>query len=66
MHEGSNNHEVEPTQGDHLVDRLDPGVAGRNRRGVQFSNVAFLGTYAVWLALVSAVLMLLATYLKGL
>ncbi len=29
-------------------------------------NVAFLGTYAVWFALVSAVLMLLATYLKGL
>jgi hypothetical protein len=29
-------------------------------------DVAFLGTYAVWLALVSAVLMLLATYLKGL
>jgi hypothetical protein len=34
--------------------------------GAVFSNVAFLGTYAVWLALVSAVLMLLATYLKGL
>jgi hypothetical protein len=29
-------------------------------------DVAFLGTYAVWFALVSAVLMLLATYLKGL
>jgi len=34
--------------------------------GAVFSNVAFLGTYAVWFALVSAVLMLLATYLKGL
>ena len=29
-------------------------------------NVAFLAENAVWFALVSAVLMLLATYLKGL